>query len=53
MNLIMPKPAPHHCFAPIIIAGICIGFMVSAYTFIFHFAHIAEPATTPSDDSVP
>jgi hypothetical protein len=48
----MPKPALHLCFAPIIIAGICIGFMVSAYTFIFHPTHVAEPATTPLDDSV-
>jgi hypothetical protein len=52
-NLIMLKPAPHQCFAPIIIAGISIGFMASAYTFIFHSTHVAEPATTPSDDSVP
>ncbi|MHA3891014.1 hypothetical protein [Acinetobacter sp. GXMZU3951] len=48
----MPKPALHLCFAPIIIAGISIGFMVSAYTFIFHSAHVTEPATTPSDDSM-
>lgn len=49
----MLKPAPHQYFAPIIIAGFSIGFIVSAYKFIFHFAHVAEPATIPSDDSVP
>jgi len=31
----MPKKAPNKFFAPIVIAGITIGFLASAYQFIF------------------
>jgi hypothetical protein len=32
---IMSKKAPNKFFAPIVIAGITIGFLASAYQFIF------------------
>ncbi|WP_171407666.1 hypothetical protein [Acinetobacter tianfuensis] len=31
----MPKKSPNKFFAPIVIAGITIGFLASAYQFIF------------------
>ena len=37
----MSKSAPNKFFAPIVIAGITIGFFVAAYKFVF-----AKPATT-------
>ena len=38
---LMSKKAPNKYFAPIIIAGITVGFFVSAYKFIF-----AKPKTS-------
>ncbi len=37
----MSKSAPNKFFAPIVIAGITIGFFVAAYKFVF-----AKPAAT-------
>ena len=37
----MSKKAPNKYFAPIIIAGITVGFFVSAYKFVF-----AKPKTS-------
>ena len=38
---LMSKKAPNKYFAPIIIAGITVGFFVSAYKFVF-----AKPKTS-------
>jgi len=43
---LMSKKAPNKYFAPIIIAGITVGFFVSAYKFVF--AKPKAEATQPT-----
>ena len=45
----MSKKAPNKYFAPIIIAGITVGFFVSAYKFVFAKPKISETTQTNAE----
>lgn len=58
----MKKSAPNRVAAPLVIAGVTIGFLASAYHFVFsarhknqqhetHTAHQAEQQTADEDHS--
>jgi len=46
---LMSKKAPNKYFAPIIIAGITVGFFVSAYKFVFAKPKISETTQTNAE----
>lgn len=43
----MPKGTPNKLIAPIVIAGITVGFLVSAYKFIIHDNKPKKTAPAP------
>lgn len=45
----MSKKVPNKYFAPIIIAGITVGFFVSAYKFVFAKPKISETTQTNAE----
>lgn len=45
----MSKKAPNKYFAPIIIAGITVGFFVSAYKFVFAKPKTSETTQTNAE----
>lgn len=44
----MKKKAPSNLFAPVVIAGITIGFLASAYKFIFAKTQNSKPKSKPT-----